>query len=562
MPTITSAGVGSGLDINGLVTSLVNAETVPVTKRLNTKEAAIQTEISAIGQLKGGLAQFQSSLSGLKSLSSFDQRSTSNTSPDLFKVAATNDAGASNFTVKVLNLASAQSLTSQSFASLDSIVGIGTLNFHFGTYHSDSNSFTQNPNHASTSIDITSANNTLAGIQNAINQADLGVTATIVNDGTGYRLIFTSEQTGADNSLQILTTGDADSNNTDTQGLSRLSYDPTLGVNSGENLTETIAAENAEISLNGLLITSESNTFTNVLEGVTITATKADQNTTASVSVSMNRSAIVTKVSSFVGDLNTLLNGLNQLTAFNPETKESGPLQGDAGIRTLKIQIRNLISNPVAGLTGEIRSMVDIGIKTNDQGNLTLDMAKLNSAIDNHFEEIGRLFAFGGFATDPKISVNDFSSAVPTGTYPISITHYSTTTHSLSGSIGGHSAVSNDGETLEASGLLEGVSLEITGGTTGNRGELIVFSGIASQLDDLLGQYLGSNGTLQNRSHTLNDKLRDISDQREELDYRAERIRSRYLHQFIALDSLLAELGQTSAFLTQQLSRLPSNKNN
>jgi len=558
MPTLSSAGIGSGLDINGLVSSLVNAETTPIAKRLNTKEAAIQGEISSLGAVKSALSQVQSAIAQLKNMDNFQGRTTNVSSPNLYKVTASNDADVATYSVLVNNLSAAQSLATAAFTNVDTVVGTGTLTFTFGTYNSTGNTFTPNPDTTVNQLVIDSNNNSVSAIRDAVNGADIGIIASIVNDGTGARLVFTSENSGASNGLQITVSNDADGNDLDNAGLSQLAFDPTATVADGQNLTQTIAPADALIQINGIPITSSSNVISTAIDGLTISLVQADPTTTSTLSVNLNTSNVIGLVTNFVANFNGVLTGLNTLTAYNPETKESGLLQGDAGIRLLKSQLRNLIGNPVSLLSGDITSLIDIGIKTDSIGNLVLDNAVLNTALNSNFDEIGRLFAFGGYTSDPQIEVSSIDPSISTGVYNINLTSYDPETATLAGSIGAFAASSPDGIELQGTGGLLGLNLSILGGTTGARGDVTIFSGIADQLDKLLNNYASSTGILQSRTTSLNSNLKDINSQREALDYRADKIRARYLHQFIALDSLLAQLGQTSSFLSEQLRNLPS----
>lgn len=558
MATLSSAGIGSGLDISSIVQALVEAETVPAASRLNRREADIQAEISAYGSVKSALSGFQAALSSLQELSGFQARSASVSDTSYFTATATTDAAVSNYNIEVSNLAKAQSLASGSFADADTVVGTGTLTFTFGTYDGGGPSFTDNPDKTSTDIVIDSSNNTLAGIRDAINAADFGVNATIINDGSGSRIVFSSEDTGLKNGLKITISGDGDLSDTDDAGLSQLAYDPLASVGSGKNLTETIAPEDASIIINGLTVTSDSNTITDSIDGITINLLKEEIGKTTTLNVSLNKAAVTGKINSFIAEYNEANEVLNALTSYNAETGVAGLLQGDAGVRTIQFQLRSMISSPVDNLSGSITSLVDIGIKTNENGQLTLDSTILNNALDTNFDQVGRVFAHGGFTSDNQIAVNSVDSDVPTGTYAINLSAFNPATSTLEGTIGGIAATAtDDGKTLQGTGSLLGLDLDVLGGSTGDRGTVTIFSGIAAQLDKLLESYLESDGTIDSRTTSLNDRLSDINDEREALSLRSERIEARYLKQFIALDTLLSQLQTTSQFLTQQLANLP-----
>ena len=220
MATITASGMGSGMDINGLVTQLMAAERQPATQRLDRKEAALQTKISAIGNFKSALSTFRSALFSLKDADKFQASAKAAVANDkLFAASADKSAPAGSYSVKVDQLAQAQRLATsadQRFKSLTDEVGTGTLTFQFGSYGGTeaSPTFTANPDQSVKTITVTAENNTLSGLAKAINDAKIGVQASIVNDGGGYRLVVGSTNTGAANSLKITAT-DGDGNNAD-----------------------------------------------------------------------------------------------------------------------------------------------------------------------------------------------------------------------------------------------------------------------------------------------------------------------------------------------------------
>ena len=218
---ITATGIGSGLDIEGLVTQLVAAERQPVDNRLNLRQATLQAELSAFGTLKGAVSGLQSSINDVRQLSTFQSRQASSSDTDAVTISATRSAATGSFSVGVTQLAEAHSLASVGFTSVDDVVGEGQLTFRFGTTDYEPgtdtyNSFSLNPESATLSISIDSTNNTLTGLRDAINEADAGVSATIVNDGTGYRLLINSSSTGAVNSLEISA---ADNDGSDLDGI-------------------------------------------------------------------------------------------------------------------------------------------------------------------------------------------------------------------------------------------------------------------------------------------------------------------------------------------------------
>ncbi|MFT7287390.1 MAG: flagellar hook-associated protein 2, partial [Halieaceae bacterium] len=321
---VAATGVGSGLDIEGLVTQLVNAERAPAENRLLQRETRLTSELSAFGTLQGALSGVQSSLSSLSSLSTFNQRSAATSNSAVLTATASADAATNNYSIEVDQLARSQSLASGSFSELTDVVGEGELSFRFGTTSytgadpgpESYDGFALNGDRASSSITIDSSNNTLQGVRDAINEAEIGVSAAIVNDGSGFRLLLSSQQTGADNSIEVQVDDTGDGGDTDTSGLSRLAFNAAAAAANGgvANLTQTVAAQDASFSINGLSLASDSNTVSEALGGVNLTLTGTTDGTPETLTVSDNSGAVRGAIEGFVNAFNNFASTAGNLT--------------------------------------------------------------------------------------------------------------------------------------------------------------------------------------------------------------------------------------------------------
>lgn len=374
MPAITSAGLGSGLDIEGLVSKLVAAEGQPASVRLNTKEAKLQTDLSALGSLKGALSAFQTSLQGLKDVSAFQARTAISSNTDLFTVSADSSAVAGSFSIKVEQLAQSAKMRSGDFTSDTAVPGAGTLAIGLGA----------------SSFDITVASDTtLAGIRDAINKAsdNPGITATLIKVDSGSQLVLTSDKVGAANAISITAT---DTDALDGNDLTRLST---------ASLTSIQSAADAIIYIDGQKVTKTSNSLSDVISGVTISLKKADPLKTETLSIALDKESAKSKVNDFIKAYNSLAGTMSSLSSYNAQTKQAGQLFGDATLRGVQNQIRQVLANPVQGVAG-VSTLAEIGIKTNKSGMLELDSTKLDSVIASNFEAVSQLFASGnGLAT-------------------------------------------------------------------------------------------------------------------------------------------------------------------
>lgn len=424
MATISSAGVGSGLDVNGIVSKLMAVEQQPITN-LNKKEAAFQAKISAYGSLKSALSGFQGVLLGLTNASSFKSITATPADNTIVTASASSIAVAGSYALDITQIAKAQKLVATGQTSATASIGNGTVTIDFGTISGGTfdtvtgkytgASFTSNGNGAKT-LTIDASNNSLTGIRDAINAANIGVTATIINDGsaTPYRLSLSSGSMGQSNSMKISVAGDAALGNL-------LGQDP-VGV---QNMSEVVTAQNASFKVNGVTVSKTSNTVTDVISGVTLNLLKPTTSTT-SVTVAQDSGSVQTSVSSFVKAYNDLNTTLKNLSGYDAAAKKGGVLQGDSTVLQLQAKVRSILTTSVSNTSGALTNLSQIGVSFQRDGSLALDSAKLSSAISSNFSDIASLFAETGRATDSLISYTSSTSNSKVGTYGVNITALAT----------------------------------------------------------------------------------------------------------------------------------------
>lgn len=385
---LSSPGIGSGLDINGIIGQLMLIEQRPLTL-LNNKEARQQTQLSAYGSLKGALSSFQNSVKALARPSLFTGFKASITDTSLATVSASSSAAAGSHQIEVQSLAQAQKIASEAFDSTTTAIGSGTLTIAFGTYNEDG-TFTENSEKTPKAITIDPNQSSLADIRDAINAADAGVTASVVNDGSGNRLVIASKDTGLSNALKI-TVNDSDGNHTDNAGLSQLAYDAsTDGI---ANMTETVAAQNAIMVIDGITINKPSNTIDDTLEGVTFNLLKADPGTTTTLSVTKDTASIETAINAFVRAYNELERTITSLSSYDATNQQAAALTGDATVRGVQSRIRSLLTSAQPGGGEGLNSLSQIGISFQKDGSLALDSSKLSEALADPTKDIAAFFA-------------------------------------------------------------------------------------------------------------------------------------------------------------------------
>ncbi|MCW8934613.1 MAG: flagellar filament capping protein FliD [Gammaproteobacteria bacterium] len=428
MATISAAGIGSGLDVNSILEQIVEAERAPTENRLNLKEAKLQAELSAFGTLKGSVSSFQSSLGKLTSASLFNSSKVSVSNNDVLSASTSSIAQEGNYSVEVKSLAQSHTLASIAFDELDDVIGNGTLTFNFGTTVYDPGtdfetaddtytSFTNNTERSSESVVIDNTNNTVSGVRDAINNADIGVTASIVDDGSGYRLLISSDLQGLDNSLGIMVDeGGAAADNIDTSGLSQLAFN-----GGATNAEQTQAAADAELTINGLTVFREENTITGAIPGITLNLKAADVGNPVQVNISStNTSEAEKNISAFVASFNEMAGVFNSLTEYGGEDGQNGILLGDTTTKNLMQQMRREMGGFVDN-GGSFNSLSSIGITTNRDGTLKLDSAALNEALSDDFDSVAQLFYANGSSSDSEVLVTGSSLSTQEGLYNVSI---------------------------------------------------------------------------------------------------------------------------------------------
>ena len=269
-------------------------------------------------------------------------------------------------------------------------------------------------------VTLGAGDQSLQGIRDAINKADMGVTATIVSDGSSkpYHLVLTSNKTGEETTMKV-TVGGEDGDAPDPAIAALLGYDPT-GV---QNMTQTAGAQSTKLNVNGIEVKSDSTSVKDAIQGVTLDVTTVGSTT---LTVSKDTAAISSAVNSFVSAYNDLNKTISGLTSYNAETKKGGILQGDASVRSIQSQLRKQISTVMEGTGGKLNSLSQVGISFQQDGSLKVDSTKLNKAITDNAADFGGLFAAMGSTTDNMIKFDSSTAATKPGTYAIDITSLAT----------------------------------------------------------------------------------------------------------------------------------------
>lgn len=375
MPSITFQGIGSGLEVGSIVEAIVNAEKTPYESRLSYKESVTTADISAAGSLKSALEAVEEALAGIADVDKYQQRTVSG-ADDFISITSNSDASVGAYDIKVDSLAAAHKLVSEEIQS-EEAVGEGTLSFSSGD-----NAFT---------ISV-SDTETLSEIRDKINDStdNESINATIITDDNGQRLVFSSRETGVDNAITVTVDDLGDSDHTDTLGLSRLT---------STNLTEATAAVDAQITIdNTVTISSSTNKFDNVIDGIDITVKKVQgvDDTDSRVGVKEDNSNIEKSLTEFVTAYNKLVD-LN--TNFGQVGDgNSGVMVGDSLLRGVMTKIRNEFTASFDFGSDKTMTLSELGVRSDQYGKMSIDSEDLNEFINNNVDNVQQLLV----GTDSK----------------------------------------------------------------------------------------------------------------------------------------------------------------
>ncbi len=417
---LASPGIGSGLDVNSIVSQLMAVESRPLTT-LASKEAKQQAQLSAFGSLKGSLSSFQSSVATLADPANFSAITANLADTSLATVTGSSKAAAGSYSMEIQSLAQSQKIKSGNYADTTTTIGSGSLTIQFGTYNGGT--FTLNPSKAAESITIAAGQSSLEGVRDAINEANGGISASIVNDGDGDRLVISSNDTGLNNALKI-TVIDDDLNNTDNAGLSQLAFD--LSTDGTANLTETVVASNATLIIDGITVNKSSNTVSDAIEGVTLNLLKADIGNPTTLTIARDTASVQASIQSFVSAFNDLDNTIINLTKYDAENQRASVLTGDSTLRSIQSQLRGVFNAPLLTAGGGLSTLSEIGLTFQADGSLSLDSSKLSDVINDTTKDISTLFTSIGKPSDSLVSFVSASSETQDGSYSLNISQLAT----------------------------------------------------------------------------------------------------------------------------------------
>lgn len=395
--TLLNTLTNSSFDVGNMAKVLAEASVAGPRSIMERSEQKISKELNALTYLQNNLKAFNSYAKELASPSLFSSQTVTSSDATVVGASITGSPVAGTYNIESMQLAQAHTMVAnKTYASQYDTVAMGTMQIQI-------NGQTHN-------ITVDASNNTLEGLQRTINNGSYGVTASIVNNGGVYQMMFSSAQTGAASAFTV-------------SGLTDFA--------APADFTVTSAAQDAQMKLNGLLVSSSTNSFSGVVDGLSFQLNAASVGSVKTVTVAQDSSGVAESIKEFVDVYNQLdlilkdLGSYEKLTAAqmeDPEKEFTGDLAGSSLLRDLKTQIKDALTGVMSGSTSPYNSLASIGISMDRYGQLQLDEAALNTALSSDISSIAGMLASGGSASDAMVSVTGTNEKTLTGSYALNVT--------------------------------------------------------------------------------------------------------------------------------------------
>ncbi len=377
MAGLSAPGLGSGLDVNNLVTQLVAAERSPVEQRISRTQTGIDSKLSALGVLRGVLSTLQSSVGALRTETQVLARRAVSSDPTILRATASTTAPVGTYSVEVLSLATTHKLVSEPYAGgSGSLVGTGEL------------TFTQNGQEF---VVAATEGMTLAQLRDAINTApdNRGVRASIVQADDGARMVFTAAASGSAQAINVQV-------RPPNGALNILEYNPGQGQGQTPPMSVLSAAADAQVKIEGFAVSAAGNTVAAAIEGVTLDLLTSKPGTTVTVTVSPDVASVKEKIAKFVTDYNNAAGTMASQRSFDGGTRKAGPLLGDSTLLGVESRMRRDITGVIQPLPGSPSTLSAIGIGFGVDGRLVINDGKLTAALQSDAAGVAKVLAGEG----------------------------------------------------------------------------------------------------------------------------------------------------------------------
>lgn len=523
-------GVGSGIDSVQLVEDLANASKAPKEALIKARETANTAKISTVGSLAGAIDSFATSLAALITGGTLFTQPTSS-DPSVLTTTMKPGAHLSGLSanIEVMQLASAQSVASGSIVDVAAPIGIG--------------SFTLTTGAGAFNVTIDANNNSLSGLSAAINAANAGVTSSIVSDGNGGSRLIMRGTTGAAQAFTLVPQAGADAS------LSQFAYG---GAGSTGGLTLAQAAQNAIIKLDGIEISRATNSFSDVLPGVTIDLKKAAVGSVIAIGSVRQTESLRLGVEDFVAAYNSLETMLDEATApVDSEGENGGPLRGNSAIRDMRTKLARMTATVLRAGDGPT-TLAQIGVRTNRDGSLSVDTARLDAALATYPDAVEGLFNPNQRSDNPLVQITNSMGRAKPGTYVLTNLVPAANGANASGLINGAAATANGNLLTGALGSeAAGLAFRPLGSVAS--ATITVDLGLGGALQAIRDALRSTTGPLVTMQQRLTKEADLISDDREKMEMREEAFRTRLEVTFTAMERRVAAFKATQSYLEQQI---------
>ena len=551
---LSALNAGSGLNVTQIVDALVDAERVPKQKQIDEAKETATVKISALGSLKNELSVFQTNASALDgqiglSLSS----STSNVA-----LSRTDSSLASEFshTINVTSIATAQVLNFNNggvgFSSTTADIGVDELSLRFGSW--SGSSFTTNSDYSSaTTLNFAAGSRTLTDVRDAINNAGIGVTASIIEVSNGNYSLMVKSAEGAEQALRVKSHLGGVENNI-------LKYNPGNVGSLADSATQVVTATNANFTIDGVAIERTSNTITDLFSGVTVElsdVSSADLGTDQLISSSYSETDALATLETVVSEINYLLSFLKEQSKPGNNGEDGGPLHGDHFIRHTENKIKNLTSTAIVGYDDEEIYLSNFGVVTELDGTLSIDKTRFGEYFEANPEHFAAVTTSMIRTGDAGVTGSATTDLFTPGVYAFSLNGATATLTDANGTTETMSAGTDrygySSKGIGATGLL----LDTT--KTSVNTNVYMGRSILQELSKYIDDVLMLNGDIDEKIYRLEDDVDSLVEEQEALDLQIANQRSVYVQKFTAMETAVSSFKKTGEFLDNLIASWNSN---
>jgi flagellar hook-associated protein 2 len=549
---LSALNAGSGLNVTQIVDALVDAERVPKQEKIDEAKETATVKISALGSLKNELSVFQTNTTALDgqiglALSS----STSNV-----KLSRTDSSLASEFshTINVASIATGQVLnfdnSGSGFSSTTGDIGIDSLTIDLGTW-AVGPAFTGNG--TSSSLSLTTGATSLTDVRDAINNAAIGVTASIIEVSTGSYSLMVKSPEGAENAMRITASLSGTAVNV-------MKYDPENTGSLADTATEVVSASDAAFTIDGIAVTRSSNTITDLFSGVTLeldNVSASDMGTDQVISSRYSETDALATLETVVSEINYLLSFLKEQSKPGTNGEDGGPLHGDHFIRYTENKIKNLTSTAIAGYDDDEIYLSSFGVVTELDGTLSIDETRFREYFDSNPEHFAAVTTSMIRTGDAGVTGSAPTDLFTPGVYGFALSGGTATLTDSGGTTENMSAGTNrygySSDTIGATGLLLDTS------KTSVNTNVYMGRSIMQTLSKYIDDVLMLNGDIDEKIYNLEDDLDSLVQEQEALDLQIGNQRAIYVEKFTAMQTAVSSFKKTGEFLDNLIKSWNSN---